>query len=432
MSRNAISPDDLAEFVVLQPETFRTRDVADYAELRARYPELVSAGTYNASIGGALSDHRDTLGIALVKQGGGRGATWQRVTSRLGVRSASERVISAPALASSATPCAPASESRPTSGGSLDLGPQYALDPPFTARMRLHQSWYRAQVLGVPCGTGPQAHHDSRYGNMLTTADGSAGKNLLTPEIAALARRRVAAGGGVEPYRLFHNMLSSQPMCFNLFGPLVGDLDLAARCLRQILDTPIEAVERVELEWAPQPAEHYLADRTSFDAFIEYRRPDGRLGFLGIETKLTEAFSGTHYDRAEYRRWMASPSSPWLPTAAGEVDAVRHNQLWRDHLLAIALRDRPGSSYAEGGFALVRHPGDTACAQVVAGYRSLLRPQDASFRDLPLDRLVGAFDAAASTESQRGWLAAFRTRYLDLARSDAVNAARSVGAFTAR
>ena len=46
------------------------------------------------------------------------------------------------------------------------IGPQYSRDLPFTARMRVHQSWYRAAVLGVPC---------ARYRNMLDAAAGAAG-----------------------------------------------------------------------------------------------------------------------------------------------------------------------------------------------------------------------------------------------------------------
>src|SRR5687767_2286077 len=112
------------------------------------------------------------------------------------------------------------------------LGPQSPSDDPFTARMRHHQSWYRAHILHVPCGIGPKPTSTTQYGNMLTLADGKAGRNFLTPEIADVARARVAEGAGaVEPFRLFHNMLSSQPMCFNLFGPLVRDTALAARLL---------------------------------------------------------------------------------------------------------------------------------------------------------------------------------------------------------
>ncbi len=52
---------------------------------------------------------------------------------------------------------------------------------------------------------------------MLTGESANAGLNFLTPGIFALAKRRIEEGRGVvEPFRLLRNMLSSQPMCFNL------------------------------------------------------------------------------------------------------------------------------------------------------------------------------------------------------------------------
>ena len=118
----------------------------------------------------------------------------------------------------------------------VDLGPQYWRDEPFTARMRLHQSWYRAEVLAVACGTGPHRESSNAYGNMLRPADGEAGLNFLTPAIFDVARARLARGdrdgGKVEEFRLLHNLLSSQPMCFNLFGPLIGDPELATKLVR--------------------------------------------------------------------------------------------------------------------------------------------------------------------------------------------------------
>jgi hypothetical protein len=71
------------------------------------------------------------------------------------------------------------------------LGPQCSSDDPFTARMRRHQSWYRANILRIPWGIGPKATSATQYGNMLTRADGEAGRNFLTPEIADVARARV-------------------------------------------------------------------------------------------------------------------------------------------------------------------------------------------------------------------------------------------------
>lgn len=76
------------------------------------------------------------------------------------------------------------------------LGPQYRKDSPFAARMRLHQSWYRAKVLCLPCGTGPTPKATSHYGNMLTSGDAKAGRNFLTPKSLgrpALVLMKVAA-----------------------------------------------------------------------------------------------------------------------------------------------------------------------------------------------------------------------------------------------
>lgn len=171
------------------------------------------------------------------------------------------------------------------------------------ARMRLHQSWYRAHVLGLACGTGPRASSTSHYGNMLTRVDGAAGRNFLMPEIAHAASERVAEGvGAVEEFRLLHNMLSSQPMCFNLFGPLVRDRALAARLLPALVPEAISEVTRVVVEWAPEPAPDYLGDKTAFRRV--HRIPDDRR---------TPVRAG---DRDETRRAILPKEIRWgaLPT----------------------------------------------------------------------------------------------------------------------
>jgi hypothetical protein len=83
-------------------------------------------------------------------------------------------------------------------GSVLDLmawiGPPSAGDPPMVRRHRLHQSWYRAFVLGLPAGTGPQQDATARYGNMLRAEDVDGGSNFLTDEIHQLAEARIAEG----------------------------------------------------------------------------------------------------------------------------------------------------------------------------------------------------------------------------------------------
>ncbi len=300
-----------------------------------------------------------------------------------------------------------------------DVGPQFSGDAPFAARMRFHQSWYRTTVLGVPCGTGPQASSRSFYGNMLDGPSGAAGLNFLSPQIYAVARERISRGGGVERFRCLHNMLSSQPMCFNVFGPLVGDLDLASRCMRALLPTGVDRVTEVRIEYAPAPAHEYLGDRTSFDAFVAYLRPDGEAAFLGIETKLTEPLSPVEYQKHAYARLTECDGSLWRRDAWPTMSLSEWNQLWRNHLLVDALCQHPRSPHGKYGHSvLVRHPSDPGVATVVAKYRSFLVSPDASFCDWPLDTLVDAFSSACVTDDERAWIDAFRLRYLDLAASE--------------
>ena len=304
----------------------------------------------------------------------------------------------------------------------LMVGPQSSGDPPFTKRMRFHQSWYRANRLGVLYGTGPSASSVRPYGHMLPAEAADEGWNFLSPAIFTAAQQRMARKTGVvEPFRLLHNMLASQAMCFNLFGPFVAEPESMTALVRAVVPDEVDRVTRVEVEYAPEPTGEYLADKTAFDAFIEYMRPDRRLAFVGIETKLTEPFSPTRHGGDRYREFTQQPGSPWLPEAWPAVADKAHNQLWRDHLLVQAMLRHPDSHYASGRLVLVRHPQDTTCAKVVAGYRALLKPGDDTINDLHLDRLVAAWKSAVpeSQEPGRAWLGAVEERYLRLEDSEA-------------
>jgi len=254
---------------------------------------------------------------------------------------------------------------------------------------------------------------------MLTRESGAKGLNFLTPEIFTVAKHRIEeARGTVDVYRLLHNMLSSQPMCFNLFGPMVTDHALATRVFRLILPQEVEKVTNVAIEFAPEPASEYLGDRTAFDAFVEFMRPDGQRGFVGIETKLTEPFSQTHYDGPAYRRWVERAESPWPRENWCRLDKLLYNQLWRDHLLAVAMRDHSNSLYASGYLMLVRHPEDTECLQASQTYQQLLYPREISFLDYSLDKLLTHIGTVIVKDAERRWLVEFTNRYMNLTLSE--------------
>jgi hypothetical protein len=306
----------------------------------------------------------------------------------------------------------------------LDFGPQFARDDPFTARMRFHQSWYRAAVLHAPVGTGPKRNSATRYGNLLTEEDANHGLNFLARHIAQVVKRRVDADrGSIDRFRLFGNLLSGQALAFNLFAPLVDQPELATRLIQAIHPDPIQRVTRVSLAWAPRPANDYLNDLTSFDVFIEYLRPDGARGFAGVESRLADAPAPKVFASPRYRELTDRPDSAFEPGALAHLLQPELNPLWRAHLLAEALLAHPASRYAAGRFLLLVHPHDSAQAEAAGRYAALLKPERRSFATLALDALVAAWQAAGLSESQQAWLAKFEQRYLDLAASEEAYAA---------
>lgn len=407
MSWRAVQVDILSTVVADAGPRFATKDISEDERTRQAHPDLLAHTHYHSFVGRALSVHRVLLGIDECKKATLRGSLWERVHES----PARERGTSA------ASP-------EPVSAGArtgISLGPQSPSDSPLAARMRRHQSWYRANVLQVPCGTGPTASSPREYGNMLRQRDGEAGRNFITPEIADIARKRVAQGtGAVEPFRLFNNMLSSQPMCFNLFGPLVTNAELATRLINRIVPENVTDVGLVALEWAPEPADEYLGDSTAFDAYVEYSTADGRRCALGVETKLTEPFSQKVYDGEKYRRWMDTPDAPWKPGARDRVQAMAHNQLWRDHLLAVAVRRHPRPSVDVARLLVVHHPQDQGCERVLNGYRKLLRDDQDSLLSLTLEALIAAWSTALDDANHRRWLDDFSLRYLELDKSAGV------------
>ena len=292
-------------------------------------------------------------------------------------------------------------------------------DRPFTARMRFHQSWYRLHVLGLPPGPNLSAN-DALYGSWITEADGFAGRNFITDRIHAAAEKRISDGHGVQPERARRNLLSSQPMCFNLWAPLAHDLALATRLVRALPGLPESLrVTRVIIEHEPDKKSH-LDDGTAFDAFIDYELPDGQRGFVGVETKLTEPFSQHAYEfRTGYSRWMDAEDWWWRNGAEAQFPDVRINQLWRNHLLGFAMLHQTPPEYAEGYCAVLYHDGDEKCTDSIAAYRSHLRPEaDRTLLSWRLSDVVAAWDGAAETPNEERWLTALRLRYLDLPASE--------------
>jgi hypothetical protein len=293
------------------------------------------------------------------------------------------------------------------------LGGQSSSDDAWTARMRLHQTWWRAFRLRRPAGPGPNKGSKVLRGNMLDDDGATAGLNFLSDDARRSYEERVGlTKEGVSEWRTSRNLLASQPLAFNLFGHLRHNLDLATALFADLLGSDeVETVTEVEIERLSDA----LGDHTAFDAFATYRRPDGSTGCIAIETKLTEPFSQQSYDWTKYLGHGAFARSIWATDEAEQLGDKRWSQLFRNHLLGAA--ETAARRLGPVTLLVVHHPLDPKCAGNVAGYRRLLVVPDA-VRAVDLRAIADILERHVTSSADRSWLGDFRDRYLNLELSD--------------
>lgn len=173
------------------------------------------------------------------------------------------------------------------------LGPAWATGHSFRARAEAQQRKYRAdRRLG-----------HARWGHILEAGAAEAGKNFLTDVALRSVRAREGMGKGVDHERTFGNMLSSQAMCFNLFGTLdgtPGGRTVLATSLRD-LGLPVRDVTCTRIEYTP-PAEIFgdqsVRGGADCDVLVKFVSEGDRPGVLVLETKFVEP----RFSRCGFRR----------------------------------------------------------------------------------------------------------------------------------
>lgn len=229
-------------------------------------------------------------------------------------------------------------------------------EPALIRRLRLQQSWYRSEVLGVAPGLGGRAGLERLVGSMVSieaVAERPALNFFDDDQIATYVDQRVAdhrSGGRglISEDRLRRNLLSSQPMAFSIAAKLRSAPDAPA-ILSALTGLPIVHVDWVEAEWGPDRTEH-LDDNTACDLASSGRLGDGRTVVVGIESKYSEPLERGIAGRPE-RYDAAIESSDWLgPDFRSVMASAGHNQLCRDLLLVASMES---SGVADVGLAMV-------------------------------------------------------------------------------
>lgn len=279
-------------------------------------------------------------------------------------------------------------------------------DNAFQQRARLRQALWREEN-GHPVGL----HRGQPLGSLVELDYAKRTlANFLTDTIRDVVRHDVLGPGRdpdslINENRLLANLLSSQPLCFNLFGELARDLDLATRASSAMAPTRVGRVTKIVFEHSPGRRDpRFTGDRSAFDVFVEYDSPVGKRGFLGVEVKYHEALNDAAAEHRPRYDELADAMG-CFPADRAKLRAKPLQQIWRDHLLSGALV-RGGLGYEEGAFVFLHPEGNVACANAVAKYRKQLT-SDATFHVWTLEAVL----AALRRSSSGAWVALVERRY---------------------
>lgn len=279
-------------------------------------------------------------------------------------------------------------------------------DTPWTAGCRWLQAWWRHHELGLAPGARRPTDPDRLVASMLPF-DAPTDANFLTADIASSVRARLAEGnhsGIIDSDRLMRNLLSSQPTCFNLFGPFVDEPDALLGWVRTI-DQAADTVTGARFEWAPPRLDHF-GGGSAFDALVTYGTTNGDNRFLGVEVKYAENLEESSITVRDPYREYTEANGLWREGAAGRLDTPRLRQFWLNTLLGQSLVKR-GTGFQAGTVVIVAPGADRSAAAATDAVRTELIDPDQWLRWSPYEAVLAAVD------DQDAWKRRFRQRYLD-------------------
>lgn len=293
-------------------------------------------------------------------------------------------------------------------------------DPATTAfkrRARLQQARWRNDKC-LPCGSQPMnpkpGDKPRPLGSRIEINHArNTSANFLTPAIRQAVCERLAHPQEhqmLNADRLYCDLLSSMPMCFNLFGELWADLKLADQAVHAWWpDTPGQ-VSAVRFEWSPGRCIHgqFLENRTAFDVAFELTLPGNQKGVIGVETKYHEHCRPEEYpkpDRCQrYEDVVTRSQLMPLDTLRNAVFGKDLQQICLDHLLAVSMK-QPTDQWAFARFVLVHPKENPSFPNAANRYRDLLT-DPSSFEVRTIESFLDANVLPEPTVS------AFRARYL--------------------
>jgi hypothetical protein len=254
----------------------------------------------------------------------------------------------------------------------LRIGPLPKSDSGLMRRMRFHQAWYRAEVMGLN-EFGRLFGSDKPCGTVLADRDAQEMKNFVGDEAARHYQSRRARGWGVDPFRCTKYMTSSQTLTFNMFGQAVGRPCQCAALFNALLGrADLVRLDQFHFEFSPAGTEYSLGDRTLIDLLLKFRTMSGEIQIVCVETKLADRFSTRRTAAMGGDRYAAIQEAFDVWRNMGDaLEDNRTRQLVRCHALAHSVQQRDnGHTKRRAQMLTLLHPDDAVGGQATSTYES--------------------------------------------------------------
>ena len=250
---------------------------------------------------------------------------------------------------------------------------------------RLQQSMWRERM-GFPTGTHPyRPKHGQSFRHLGSRLPAGfayeSGANFLSDSIRKSVIDRLSRK---EPQQTIHkdrlwcDLLSSMPMCFNLFGSFYNDMDSADNAVKTWLPEVPGKVSSLRFEWSPgrRLQGEYLENRSAFDAAFELSIDNNKCGIVGIETKYHEHCKKEKVP-SDDRKWryiyVSEKSGIFKEGAVEKIIGSPLQQIWQDHLLALSMLQHSTGKWGFAKFILVFPEKNVSFHRAANDYQKFLR-----------------------------------------------------------
>ena len=183
--------------------------------------------------------------------------------------------------------------------------------------------------------------------------------------------------------RLFENLLSSQPLAFNIFLPFKWhNFEVGNVVFKELFPfLNIKQLVDIKLEYVPgdgigKEDRKITTDNSCFDVYVEYQNDKNKFCAIGIEVKYTESFSKSDYwketgeKKERYIKAIEKYFSQFSEQYTKDYLQPTYNQLFRNQLLTEEVKDKFKKDCI---LAVVYSEEDSKCIDTVDNFRDLIK-----------------------------------------------------------